>query len=242
MMLLNSMLDFYGINPILSSRFHHIGLSWADDPIRKEWVVSKVRKAVHPAKRSRLAFVPNFDHLAGWAYLHAARNLWRVQPTHDIEDLMAEARYCFVKVHKKYPSVREEKHFAALFRVTFVNRIHRLALAETKDRPFNRIRSSDLSENAEIMDCFSDRCRGYEMAEQIIRTEGAPEPILRLIRRLEEKQYLIPDGYIEAEGEQRLRLVNEWLCVIAKQPVGTDMIAMVKNWLNGEPHGTRATL
>lgn len=67
------------------------------------------------------------DHrFSGWAMRFATRNIWKVAPLLDLEDLVQELAVTFVGCSRKYPNV-EAKHFMALFKSACNRRVIDLA-------------------------------------------------------------------------------------------------------------------
>lgn len=84
-------------------------------------------------KRAAPPWTPMFSEVEGAAVNLCRRNLWRVSPLYDFEDLMQEARLKFLQLQIKYPRVVEAPHFMSLFYISFVNHLHRLASQRHRD-------------------------------------------------------------------------------------------------------------
>lgn len=69
--------------------------------------------------------------MRGWILTTARDNLWRVAAWYDLDDLIQEGYICYAICAKKYPHV-EQKHFMALLKTCFNNRIHDLASAKAR--------------------------------------------------------------------------------------------------------------
>ena len=67
-----------------------------------------------------------------WIRNTATKNLWRMPPYYDVDDLIQEGYLAYAKCALKYPHVKEVRHFMALVKVSFVNQIHSLANRHTK--------------------------------------------------------------------------------------------------------------
>ncbi len=86
-------------------------------------------------KRQRLDFVPEFDGaISGWAVNHIKRNYWRVASRYEFQDLIQEAWIIFDRTRDHYPHVNNPAQFFSLFRTTFINHIHDLAINSMTER------------------------------------------------------------------------------------------------------------
>ena len=68
--------------------------------------------------------------IEGWVVNHISRNLWRVLPECEFDDLYQDAYMVFMTVANKYP-VTEEEHFQSLFQRSFCNHVHAIANKRT---------------------------------------------------------------------------------------------------------------
>jgi hypothetical protein len=66
-----------------------------------------------------------------WIKRYAQKNLWRMPPFFDLEDLIQEGYMVYSRCNQHYPMTLRQKHFMALVQRSFANRIHRLANART---------------------------------------------------------------------------------------------------------------
>lgn len=65
--------------------------------------------------------------IKGWARGCITKNKWRCDPILDNEDLLQDAYLVFLKLVDHYPSVREPRHFMALFKTALTNEMHNYA-------------------------------------------------------------------------------------------------------------------
>jgi DNA-directed RNA polymerase specialized sigma24 family protein len=70
-------------------------------------------------KRVRLSWHPTWTpEIEKWTAHQVKKNLWRFDSTHDLEDVMQEARLLFHVLERKYPIVNEAAHFFTLFKTS----------------------------------------------------------------------------------------------------------------------------
>jgi hypothetical protein len=192
-------------------------------------------------------YVPNYNTpgLGGWAYRYAVRNLWRVFPDYDLDDLISESMLAFAKCLKAYPDANEV-HYAALFRTTFTRQVTNMA---NERRAKFTIAQTDLTpEDGESIEPQTDNGYAVSEAELTMLTKEAPPHIQNLVQGLAtrvEETGLRPR---RMKKGSRLETINEFLCRVA----GVDstlcqMADELLDWLrfgefnrgqNGEGYGT----
>lgn len=80
-------------------------------------------------------YKPCYDGpIAGWVMNHVQANLWRVSRVRQREDLMQDAYEVFLRVAKKYPNEDTPQHFMSLFQRSWINHVHDLSNANTRQR------------------------------------------------------------------------------------------------------------
>lgn len=72
--------------------------------------------------------------LKGYIINQARKNLWRVQPLYEFDDLVQEGYMCFAICKKRYGHIESSSHFMSLFKTTFQNQMHDLATARTRQQ------------------------------------------------------------------------------------------------------------
>lgn len=65
--------------------------------------------------------------LRGWIVNTAKRNHWRVAAWYDLEDLIQDGYVCYAKCNQRYGHVRDQAHFMALVKTTYIHHITDLA-------------------------------------------------------------------------------------------------------------------
>lgn len=92
---------------------------------------SDERIQLKSAKRTRLDWTPEWNSVFfGWSRKYITENKWRCDPVLDIDDLMQEAYFVFMKVTEAYPKVVEPRHFMAIFKSSLRNHIFTLSRTE----------------------------------------------------------------------------------------------------------------
>lgn len=98
------------------------------------------------AVRIRAKFTPSWEgSIEGWVVNFINKQLWRVRPHFEFDDLYQDAYMFFLVCTERYPEVVDPPHFMSLFQRCFSNRINDLASRRTKDRVF-----AYYDENSEI--------------------------------------------------------------------------------------------
>jgi len=83
-------------------------------------------------ERVKPRYTPKFKGvLEGWATNYIVKHIWRVQPEHDMDDLLQDAYCIFLTCRDKYPAVTEEAHFFSLFKRSLFNHIAHLSNMRT---------------------------------------------------------------------------------------------------------------
>jgi hypothetical protein len=80
-------------------------------------------------------YLPEWEGpIEGYSVNFLKANLWKVAATHDYDDAMQEAKYCFVLCAAKYPLLDTPQHFMALFKTTLRNHFIDLAYSSSSAR------------------------------------------------------------------------------------------------------------
>lgn len=180
--------------------------------------------------RPRLS--PKFEGpLEWWTINHIKQNLFRTAPYYDFEDLMAEARYVFVKCRRAYPNVRTPAHFATLYRTAFTNQVHKIAAkrttkhqatceASTQEWKYRqrtgRLASAQRSNWMEYISSDGGATGSFSTAgvhfgshyDDDNKPVGTPEAIQRIIYYLTESQ--------RPPKRRNRETMNQFLCRVAK--------------------------
>jgi hypothetical protein len=184
--------------------------------------------------RKQLTFTPEWEGpIRNYAVSTARRQLWKVEtPDFDLDDLMQEARICFWRCCQAYPQVTEPKHFFALFRSAFQNKIINLAAGRTRKHRDKAVSEVDPDHDLAAMVPGGE---GIDEAYVQLMLEDAPARLARLVA-LTAKATVKPRRLRVKHGRlRRWETDNEFACRVAKQdPTRVDMIKMVRDWLNGE--------
>lgn len=186
-----------------------------------------------PRLRVYLTHQPQFDGvISGFVYKFAVKNLWRVTPDLDMEDIISEGRLAFCKCANRYQNITEAKHFFALFRTTFVRQITTIAGNRRLklDIPF-----TTLSDSPEFEANIAETDGGLSVAEIEILKKDAPPHIAAVIEQLVETEMQPRPRYVDCNDGQRHREShNRFLCRLAGcDPEKTNMLQEVLAWLDG---------
>ena len=79
-------------------------------------------------KREAIGWTPEWTkEYQGWTAAFMAKNAWRCDRMHSVEDLVQEGFLVFFNLTTKYPRVTEPKHFFALYKRSIINKINDMA-------------------------------------------------------------------------------------------------------------------
>lgn len=70
--------------------------------------------------------------IRGWITTTAKRNYWRVASWYDLEDLIQDGYVCYARCNQRYGHVRDQAHFMALVKTTYLHHITDLANSRTQ--------------------------------------------------------------------------------------------------------------
>lgn len=185
--------------------------------------------------------------IEGWTLKFSARNIWRLIPHHDIEDLRQDGYFIFRMCIAKYPKVTEPKHFLSLYRTCFTNHVHDLSKVRTGESKYKeeeskrKYRQSDPNYTYTSSD---EPSKEFQEIEFDLFIEASPKPLKELYEGLCNARYIF-FGYLEDRqvgwretsvgrlrrlfgSSEALILVKEWLdtqglsvnilCDLGKQP------------------------
>lgn len=180
--------------------------------------------------KRRFKFVPTWEGpIEAWAIGYALTNVWRVQPEHDVDDIMQEARILFLRCRELYwPNVQEPKHFMALFKMAFTNKIINLSNRRTR-RGEVQIDYDSIEAKRRVADHALDEVDIYDLA-------SANEPLERLIRQLVDST-MSPRPMRLGKGQpfrRKRETTNQFLARIAGVDASTDVAALILGILQGD--------
>lgn len=80
-------------------------------------------------ERRHFDWTPSWEDrvIQGWVRNYTRKNLWRVAPFYDYDDLIQEFGYIFAYCVRLYPRVVDAPHFMQLFKISCVNWLHDLS-------------------------------------------------------------------------------------------------------------------
>lgn len=175
-------------------------------------------------------YCPHWEgEIVGYARNFVRRNLWRCLPDFDEEDLMQEA-YLFYLICEQRYKVNTPAHFMALFKTCLFNRITALATRRSRDRS-NVIAVANCAGDSDLAAIAGACCGGLDLTELHLLLADAPDPIVELVARLAGSDERPPRMQRRPGG--RRETTDEWLARIAGAAAGTDMRAMVRDFLAG---------
>lgn len=177
---------------------------------------------------------PTWPEVEGAAMNLGRRNLWRVRPLYDIEDLMGEAYIVFLRIVRKYPRVIDPPHFMSLFLSSWSRVLHSMASRRTKSAsghvvPVPRSRGAD-GEELDPLDLAATTIPSWQQDEIFrARVAEAPAPVQALIEGLDRPGR--PRRCARRANGTR-ETTNAYLCRIAKvDPEATDLRGELNRFL-----------
>lgn len=112
-----------------------------------------------------------------WLSKTARKNLWRVVPFYEYDDLLQDGYLHYCRIVQKYPNATDPPHIMRLFQITYLNHLHNLARARTRD---GWLLQTDLFDDAtSAPDDLWDMLIPPEEpdVEFNLRLKDAPEPV-----------------------------------------------------------------
>lgn len=133
-----------------------------------------------------------------WLIKTARQNLWRTGL--DFDDLLQEGAMCWQIILHKYPKVKQRSHLMALFKTTYINRLHKLSYVKTR-------RGEEVPLEVGVHDPADP---ASDLFQFIMETPPMlRQALLTLLARPE-----LPRSSPTKPGQRR-RTTNEWLCEVA---------------------------
>lgn len=177
-------------------------------------------------ERESLTFVPQWEgSIEGWTINYINKNLWRVQPEHDIDDLYQDGYMFFLECKRRYPQVIDPPHFMRLYQTCLRNHITDLAWKRTQRAEVGSV----AEDGTNLLDENNPDVKGMNWFEYAVLIADAPPVVAKAVRRLTEstKRQL----YCRRPGGLR-ETRNELLCRLGGvDPRKVDLVTMVKDWL-----------
>ena len=167
--------------------------------------------------RERLSFEPSFEGaVVGYAKNYLIKNVWRVQPLYELDDLLQEAFLLFVGLQQRY-TFKNDKHFMSMWKRCLHNWFVNLALHRTRRREVAFTEENDL--------CTSSVDKVAEWHQHVAE---APEPVKRLIDAVESRKRR-PRRHSKRSGIRET--TNTYLCRIAGVKSSVPLRSMLMRWL-----------
>lgn len=192
----------------------------------------RLQRHCRQLSRIQLNFVPEWEGaVQGWVVNYIKKNVWRVEPELDFDDLLQEAYLKYHKMTQYYPEVVEVRHFMSLFQISFINHLHRLSNKRTRKGMYvseyftpngDPVQAVDMQE-AEPVDLYE--------AELRMLLEDAPKPLAILaVRMLNSETRPV---HRRSVGGRRETTEN-YLCRLAGCTKTFKIVDAIKNWLKVE--------
>jgi hypothetical protein len=166
-----------------------------------------------------------------WIARTAKRNFWRVASWYDLDDLIQDGYIVWARVRAKYPDLQMAQ-FVALFKISYINRIHNLANKRTRsisEVSFDAVVTPD----GEALDT-GDVGVGLvpEEGTLAVKLAQAPLCVTRFLAAFEtEAGRRALQGQLRQTSRHK-ETINERLCRVAGvDPEAIDMVWEVKNAL-----------
>lgn len=152
--------------------------------------------------------------IIGWTKQFIRRNLWRVDPLHDFDDLMQDAYLVFLRVKAAYPRVTEPQHFMSLYKVAMLNELT------------NKTRVKQRTPEMVGFDDVSDHIITFNHTGELqVAMNCLPVEVKEALSKIDN-----PDKLRSRNGQVRENL-NAILRRVAKLPKGIDAIGPIREAL-----------
>ena len=177
-------------------------------------------------------FKPMFKGpIEGFVVNYLRRNFWRLEATMEYEDVLQEAYVVFLHVAKTYPDIKEAKHFMALFRTAWTNRVTDLSLQDSKRRE-NEAGYDDGDQPGEYTrDVLGELDNAGALTVAI---KQAPEEIRRVLSLFLNAPVELLDLASQAWKSRGRKKDhgNAMLCQMLDFPNGTDVVGIVEDYFS----------
>ena len=184
------------------------------------------------------------DGARGWLIKTARKNLWRVVPIYDLDDLIQEGYLWYAYIINRYPDAVEPEHIMSLFKLCFSQQIHEIANKRTRRSPescFSDIFNSEDASPSEMAEILLESLRddGSHM-DFSLRLSRAPDYVLDALKLFTEPESLEKLRSVRvfskrAKKRPRRETTNERLCrLTGYDPKSTNIVGMMKYYLLGD--------
>lgn len=172
----------------------------------------------------------------GYVHNFLKSNYWKVERTHDYEDVMQEARMKFYLLLKRMErngsTVENQKHLMALFKTTWGNHFITLAQKSSAYKETSFTSSAYSTDDSEEFDLekFSEceDCQAY-MEVKLSQATGEVREVLNLIFNTPKE---VLELVARANGSRDI-FNNKVLCrVLGKDSTKVNLIQLTKKYLN----------
>jgi DNA-directed RNA polymerase specialized sigma24 family protein len=170
-----------------------------------------------------------------WIYKTARKSFWRVARYYEFEDLVQDGFVRYYLTLQRYPDVTDRPHVMALFKVRYINYIHKLSRQKTNqvDLAFSDILgNTDLIDESVLYDTLSF-CEG-EMASLWTAINRAPEILRSLFSVLatHNGREMLRAPYPVRKNKTRETL-NDRLCsMVGVDSSSMDLHGMLQSYLS----------
>lgn len=155
--------------------------------------------------------------IRGWIVTTARKNYWRVASWYDLEDLIQDGYVCYARCNQRYGHVRDQAHFMALVKTTYIH--HITDLANERSRAVASVGMDPEVLNAVAPPTMPD-------GEFVALFHSLPKELKQLVSVLLDDAKSIP--YLkQATGNRETN--NEYLCrLIGLDPLQVNLEAMFR--------------
>lgn len=171
------------------------------------------------------------EGMRGWINRYARDNLWRMPSSWDLDDLVQEGFFVFAKLRIRYPDVRQKRHFMALLKSSFKNRITDLSNGRTRfhEVPFAMVMLEDDTERTFLEGVLSPES---DLASVLVLVKNAPKEVREVFELLMSDAGLTKlYSDFRRDGGSR-ETTNEFLCrLLGRDPTEVDISALVRGYL-----------
>ena len=181
-------------------------------------------------ERVRLTFTPKWiGDVEVYAKKFAQRNVWKVMPILDADDLTQEYYFVYLKVVEKGYTFRNKTHFMGLFTTSIRNKTITLANKRTRR---NEVAADGLVDGffEEMFDQSQDSTDHKQEWQMML--EDAPVEVKQFFQRGMDKP--IGDRFYQREDGIR-ETGNQRVCRLAElDPATVDLQGSLQRWMTGE--------
>lgn len=169
-----------------------------------------------------------------WMKSYARKNLWRVAPWMDLDDMIQLGYEAYYETRSRYATATDPRHIQSLFQLVFRSKIENAVRGNTKqvddaDSPYLDLLNTDHQVNDTCL-MFS---KLLDIHALIIK---APREVVSVVDVLVKEPEELTKPY-EKDARGRRETLNDRLCrILGMDPKSVDLVKWTRDYFEGVKH------